>query len=198
MRWLCPLLLLLSSTLAQAATPAENPTVSAHGTADGKIPAWSVTTAAPAGWSADCCTYAKAIGVDFVIYQGEWTGNPDRVMVLNVWPRKLPSLEAEGALDKVNYLKSDARATVAAFVISSKTLSCHGVRYEGTDRVDDLVVFCEPPKSSGIRLSWSMTVAANDPRRTELTAMFKKTVESSVYAKYLPLPKSPATPATSR
>jgi hypothetical protein len=43
----------------------------------------------------DCCTYASAIGVNYVLYQGDWTGKPDRVIVLNVWPSKLPSLDVE-------------------------------------------------------------------------------------------------------
>jgi hypothetical protein len=164
----------------------------ASGKPDGNAPGWSIATKSPPGWTADCCKYAQAIGVNLVLYQGDWTGNPEQVMVLNVWPRKLPSLDAEWKADQAHYLKGDSRATVGVFPIASKTLACHGVQYQGTDHIDDLVVFCEPAKASGIRLSWSMTVAANDPRRPALTALFTQVVEASVYARQ---PATPAMPA---
>lgn len=188
MRWLVfALVLAMVAVSAQAQTrplPFANTfNVTATGKPDGHVPGWSIATTAPAGWTADCCKYAQAIGVNLVLYQGDWTGNPEQVMVLNVWPRKLPTLEAEWTADQTHYLKGDPRASVAAFSVSSKTLNCHGVQYQGTDHIDDLVVFCEPAKASGIRLSWSMTVAANDPKRPALTATFKQVVEASVYVK---------------
>jgi len=176
------MLLLLFSSLAQAETPADSQLVSAHGNADGKIPAWSIKTRAPDGWTPDCCTYAKAIGVDFVIYQGEWSGNPDRVMVLNVWPRKLPSLAAEWKADQANYLKKDPKGKVDLFPVTLKAMACHGMLYQGSDHIDDAVVFCDPGKASGIRFSWSMTVAAKDAQRQQVTALFQQVVEKSLYA----------------
>ena len=58
--------------------------------------------------------YAKAIGVNLVMYKGEWTGEPERVMVLNVWNAKLSSLEAELQDDRHHYLERDPAGKVRA------------------------------------------------------------------------------------
>jgi hypothetical protein len=42
-------------------------------------------------------------------------------------------------------------------------------------------VFCDPGKASGIRFSWSMTVAANDASRGVVLERFKRVVEQSIY-----------------
>jgi hypothetical protein len=57
------------------------------------------------------------------------------------------------------------------------------VSYEGADHVDDVVVFCDPGKASGIRYSWSMTLGAADPMRKPLLDAFRQVVEHSRYAK---------------
>ncbi|MEW5318207.1 MAG: hypothetical protein WDW38_009447 [Sanguina aurantia] len=117
----------------------------ATGKPDGPAPGWSIATSAPTGWTADCCKYAKAIGVDLVLYRGDWTGNPAQVMVLNVWPRKLPSLDAEVKADHAHYLKGDPRGSVSEFPVATKNLACRGVQYEGSDRIDEkllLVALC--------------------------------------------------------
>jgi len=179
-------LLLVVTAITQAAVPtsSEPARVEASGKPDEAIPGWTISTSAPAGWTADCCTYAKAIGVDFVIYQGDWTGEPDRVMVLNVWPRKLPTLAAEWQVDQKHYLQHDPLAKVAPFPVSNRTMDCHGLLYQGTDHIDDAVVFCDPGKAAGIRFSWSMTVAADDAQRQHVTELFEQVIEKSVYAKY--------------
>ncbi|MFZ0871381.1 MAG: hypothetical protein WAM90_11745 [Rhodanobacter sp.] len=183
-------MLLTIAAIAQAAAPARDPArVAASGKPDGAIPGWSISTIAPQGWTADCCTYAKAIGVDFVIYQGDWTGEPDRVMVLNVWPRKLPTLAAEWQADQEHYLQHDPLAKVAAFPVSNRAMDCHGLLYQGTDHIDDAVVFCDPGKAAGIRFSWSMTVAAGDAQRQHVTELFQRVIEKSAYMKSQPLPK---------
>jgi hypothetical protein len=171
--------------LATAAAAGQH--VSAQGARDGSAPAWTIATDAPPGWTADCCTYARAIGVNLVLYQGTWSGEPNRVMVLNVWPRKLPTLAAEWRADRTHYLKRDPRAKVGRFDVGRAAMACHGLLYQGTDLVDDIVVFCDPGKASGIRLSWSMTLAADDPQRVPVSALFRKVVEQSAYA-----PTSPA------
>ena len=185
------LVLLSIAAVARSAVPAlHDPVrVEASGKADGSIPGWTISTSPPIGWTADCCTYAKAIGVDLVIYQGDWTGEPDRVMVLNVWPRKLPTLAAEWQADQQHYLQHDPRAKVAAFPVSHPTMECHGLLYQGTDDIDDAVVFCDPGKASGIRYSWSMTVAAGDTQRQRVIGLFQQVIEKSVYAKNPPPPK---------
>lgn len=177
--------LLLSAGTAMAAAPADT-AVEAHGPADGNAPAWSISTAAPMGWTRDCCTYASAIGVNYVLYQGEWTGKPDRVMVLNVWPSKLDSLDAELQDDRKHYLQTDPAGKVNAFPVRNGHMPCQGVLYSGTDHVDDVVVFCDPGKAAGIRYSWSMTLSAADPMRKPLLDAFKQVVEHSSYAKYVP------------
>jgi hypothetical protein len=175
--------LLVLSASASAAGPVDDSDVTARGNADGATPAWTIATHAPAGWTADCCTYAKAIGVDFVIYRGDWTGDPDRVMVLNVWPRKLPTLTAEWQADQKHYRKRDPLARVVAFALPELSMPCHGLTYQGTDHIDDFVVFCDPGKTAGIRFSWSMTVAANDPQRQQVTTLFRQVVQTSSYSK---------------
>jgi hypothetical protein len=181
---LCCILLTIAA-FAQAAVPDHDPArVAASGKPDGAIPGWTISTSAPTGWTADCCAYAKAIGVDFVIYQGDWTGEPDRVMVLNVWPRKLPTLAAEWQADQKHYLQHDPLARVATFPVSNPAMDCHGLLYQGTDHIDDAVVFCDPGKAAGIRFSWSMTVAAGDPQRQSVTALFQKVIAQSSYMKY--------------
>jgi hypothetical protein len=190
-RVLFGLILLAVTAITQAVTPlSHDPArVEASGKPDGSIPGWTISTSAPAGWTADCCTYAKAIGVDFVIYQGDWTGDPDRVMVLNVWPRKLPTLAAEWQADQKHYLQHDPLAKVAAFPVSNPAMDCHGLLYQGTDHIDDAVVFCDPGKAAGIRFSWSMTVAADDAQRQHVTELFQQVIEKSAYMKNQPSPK---------
>lgn len=197
MRWLALVLALLFATASLHAQTKPLPfankfNATASGKPDGDVPGWSIATASPPGWTADCCKYAQAIGVNLVLYHGDWTGNPQQVMVLNVWPRKLPTLEAEWKADQEHYLKGDPHGSATAFPVSSKTLACHGVAYQGSDHIDDLVVFCEPSKASGIRLSWSMTLAENDPARSQLTALFKQVVEASVYVKQTSSSTAPA------
>jgi hypothetical protein len=127
----------------------------------------------PQGWTSDCCMYAKAIGVNLALYQGEWTGKPERVILLNVWGRTLPTLQAELDSDRKQYMQRDPKATVDALPVMTKAnMTCKGVFYRGSDHEDDAVVFCEPPKSSNLRLSWSMTVADADPERADLLKTF--------------------------
>jgi hypothetical protein len=184
LQWLFAGLLWCAGAAVMAA-PADN-VVQAHGPADGKAPAWSITTIAPAGWTKDCCTYASAIGVNYVLYQGEWTGKPDRVMVLNVWPAKLDSLDDELQDDRKHYLQRDPSGKVNPFAVQNRHTPCRGVLYAGTDHVDDVVVFCDPGKTAGIRYSWSMTVSETDPMRQSVLESFKQVVEHSSYAQYVP------------
>jgi len=174
----------ISSRVTPVTAQGDAKVVTVSGGADESVPGWSIVTVPPAGWTSDCCQYARAIGVNQVFYQGDWTGNPDRVMVLNVWPRKLPSLKAERQADQTQYLKKDPKATVSPFPLSGTAMTCDGVLYQGTDHVDDVVVFCDPGKAAGIRLSWSMTVAANDPQRASVLALFRQVVQKSRYTKY--------------
>ncbi|PXV59564.1 hypothetical protein SAMN04487785_101477 [Dyella jiangningensis] len=180
-RWCWGLLLLLVMSAAQAASGEKAASVS--GPADRDIPAWTVRTDVPDGWTQDCCMYAKAIGVNLVLYKGEWTGEPDRVMVLNVWPSKLSSLEAEMQEDRHHYLDRDAKGKVSDFVLDNKGMPCRGVLYEGADRKDDAVVFCDPGLATGIRLSWSMTLAHDDAQKQELLALFRHVSEQTRYLK---------------
>jgi hypothetical protein len=171
------------ATPASTAGPTAPQPVAARGAADGHTPGWTIRTAAPAGWTADCCTYARAIGVDFVLYQGEWTGEPNRVMVLNVWPRTLPSLAAEAAADRKRYLARDAAAKVASFAVRHRTMQCAATVFQGADHIDDAVVFCDPGKASGIRLSWSMSFADSDPTRAALLDAFMHVVVAARYGR---------------
>jgi hypothetical protein len=163
----------------------------AYGKADANTPGWAISTDLLPGWTQDCCKYAAAIGVNLVLYQGDWTGKPDRVIVLNVWPAKLPTLDAELQDDRKHYLQTDATGKVTAFpVVDPKAIECRGVLYQGTDHVDDAVVFCSPGKASGIRYSWSMTIGATDPQRQAMLDAFKQVVAHSSYMKYVAGPGS--------
>lgn len=185
MRLMLALLLVVLAPLAYAKS-ADAQAVMVYGKADGKAPGWAIMTSMPLGWHNDCCTYAAAIGVNLVLYQGEWTGKPERVMVLNVWPSKFPTLEAEMQDDRQHYLQSDPHGKVDEFVvINPHTIACQGVLYHGSDHVDDTVVFCDPGKQSGIRYSWSMTLSANDPNRQALIDAFKQVVQHSSYMTYV-------------
>jgi len=176
---------------AQAAGRGDD--VLAHGVRDGKAPAWAVAVASPPGWTRDCCMYAKAIGVDAVLYQGEWTGKPERVMVLNVWPRKLATLADEVAADRKQYLQRDAAAKATNIAIHNPHMPCRSVVYEGSDRIDDAVVFCDPGEASGIRLSWSMSFADGDATRRPLLDAFMQVATDARYQHYVapPIPKKP-------
>ncbi len=174
-------ILLAVAALAQA-SPSDD--VLAHGARDGDAPAWAIAVGTPAGWTRDCCTYAQAIGVSAVLYQGEWTGKPQRVMVLNVWPRKLPSLAAELQTDRKRYLELDAAGKTSSFAVRHPDMPCEASVYEGSDHVDDVLVFCEPDKASGIRLSWSMSFNDNDPARRTLLDAFMRVVMASRYQRY--------------
>jgi hypothetical protein len=169
--------------VAMAAGPVDS-SVQAHGAADGDVPGWTISTISPVGWTKDCCTYARAIGVNYVLYQGEWTGKPDRVMVLNVWPAKVPTLDAELQDDRKHYQQADPKGKAAALAVNNPHMPCRGVLYSGSDHVDDAVVFCDPGKVAGVRYSWSMTIAESDPMRQSLLDAFKQVVEHSSYAKF--------------
>jgi len=177
-------LLLLASFGTYGAPADKNPGVMIYGKADDGTPGWAVLTDLPAGWTQDCCTYARAIGVNAVLYQGEWTGKPERVMVLNVWTAKKPTLDADLEADRKDYLTRDHTAKVGMLAINNASISCKGYLYQGSDHFDDVVVFCDPGKASGIRLSWSMTVAANDPKRQELLSQFMQVAVNSKYLRY--------------
>lgn len=173
---LLTVLLLLVATLARAGEP-----ILASGARDGTTPAWTIAGIAPDGWTADCCTYARAIGVDAVVYRGEWTGEPQRVMVLNVWPAQLPSLEAELAADRTRYHQLDPAGRDATVAVRHPHMNCLANVYEGSDHVDDMVVFCDPGQASGVRLSWSMTLAADEPRRRPLLDALLRVVAGTSY-----------------
>ncbi|MEP7185728.1 MAG: hypothetical protein ABI767_07810 [Rhodanobacter sp.] len=178
------LLLMLTScfAVAHAATPTDE--VLAHGAADAGAPAWAVAVSTPAGWTRDCCTYARSIGVDAVLYQGTWSGTPQRVMVLNVTARKLPTLAAEVQADRQRYRQRDPRGEVDGFKVRNPSMPCEATVYQGSDHIDDVVVFCDPGKASGVRLSWSMAMDAGDPTRRALLDDFMRTVVASRYQPY--------------
>jgi hypothetical protein len=178
------LLLMLTARLAVAHATASTDEVLAHGAADAGAPAWAVAAATPPGWTRDCCTYARAIGVDAVLYQGEWSGKPQRVMVLNVTARKLPTLAAEVQADRKRYLQRDPGGKVGGFMVRNPSMPCEATVYQGSDHIDDVVVFCDPGKTSGVRLSWSMAMAAGDPTRRTLLDDFMRTVVASRYQHY--------------
>lgn len=186
-RVLAMLLAAACVALAQAGTPPDD--VLAHGARDGDAPAWAIALPTPAGWTRDCCTYARAIGVDAVLYQGEWSGKPQRVMVLNVTPRKLPTLAAEVQADHKRYLQHDPAGKVSGFAVRHPRMPCQASVYQGSDHVDDVVVFCDPGKASGVRFSWSMAFAAADPSRRALLDAFMQVVVAS---RYLPFVAPPA------
>ncbi|MEO9216449.1 MAG: hypothetical protein ABI227_12480 [Rhodanobacter sp.] len=170
----------LFATWVHAATPESN--VLAHGARDGDAPAWAISVATPPGWTRDCCTYAYAIGVDAVLYQGEWSGTPQRVMVLNVTARKLPMLTAEVQADRKRYLQHDPAGKVADVVVRNPAMPCEASVYQGSDHVDDVVVFCDPGPASGIRLSWSMAFDDVDPSQRALLDDFMRVVVASRWA----------------
>ncbi len=178
--------LLAAALLSTVAWQARADGVIAYGKADDTSPGWAISTDVPKDWTADCCQYARAIGVNLVIYRGEWTGEPDQVIVLNVWPRKLPSLDAESQDDRKHYLQRDPAAKFQPFdVHASKPMACQGSIYQGTDHVDDVVVFCDPGEATGIRLSWSMTLAAHTSNREQVLGQFRNVVEQGRYMKYV-------------
>jgi hypothetical protein len=176
-----------------AARAADNGDVLAHGVRDGKAPAWAVAVASPPGWTRDCCTYARAIGVDAVLYRGEWTGKPERVMVLNVWPRKLATLADELAADRKQYLQRDPASKSTAIVIHNPHMPCQGVLHQGSDRIDDMVVFCDPGEADGIRLSWSMSFADSDAGKRPLLDAFMQVATDARYLRY-PASSAPKQP----
>ena len=178
------LLLVLCAFAALAQAAGGDDDVLARGARDGNAPAWAIAVATPAGWTRDCCTYARAIGVDAVLYQGEWSGKPQRVMVLNVWPRKLPTLAAEVQADRKRYLQHDPAGKTSAFAVRQPAMPCEASVYQGSDRIDDVLVFCDPGKASGVRLSWSMTMNDNDPQRRALLDDFMQVVVATRYAPY--------------
>jgi hypothetical protein len=178
-RPLLGLLLLVFGAPALAADAAGGAV--AHGKPDRDVPGWTLHAPTPEGWTADCCTYARAIGVDLVIYRGEWTGEPDRVMVLNVWPRKLATLDAELDADRKRYLQRDPAAKVGRFPVRHRSMPCEALVFEGSDKVDDAVVFCDPGKAAGIRLSWSMSFKDVDPQRADALGDFMRVVVGTTY-----------------
>jgi hypothetical protein len=60
-------------------------------------------------------------------------------------------------------------------------MPCEATVYQGSDHVDDVVVFCDPGMDSGVRLSWSMTFDDADPMRRSLLDDFMQVVVASRY-----------------
>jgi hypothetical protein len=192
-----PVLLLAAMAVTAQAGVADTSGVMVYGKPDGNVPGWTIVTDLLPGWTKDCCTYASAIGVNLVLYQGEWTGKPDRVIVLNVWPAKLPTLDAELQDDRKHYVQADPKGKDEPFPMASpKSIACQGVMYHGSDHVDDVVVFCDPGKATGIHYSWSMTLGAADPKRQASLDAFRKVVEHSSYLHYVPAPGDKSKAAT--
>ncbi|MDO1528482.1 hypothetical protein QMK61_06490 [Fulvimonas sp. R45] len=169
------------AAFAASAAAGTSGDVLARGARDGDAPAWAIAVATPAGWTRDCCTYARAIGVDAVLYQGEWSGKPQRVMVLNVWPRTLPTLDAELDADRRRYLQRDPAAKLRSFAIPHAAMPCRATVYQGSDHVDDVVAFCDPGQASGIRLSWSMSFDDDDPAMRPLLDDFMRVAVATRY-----------------
>lgn len=180
--WLALLLLVFSVSVMGAPTADD---MLAHGARDGDAPAWAIAVASPPGWTRDCCMYAKAIGVDAVLYQGEWTGKPERVMVLNTWSRKLATLADEVAADRKQYLQRDAKGKATDITVDNPHVPCAGVLYQGSDRIDDVVVFCDPDQASGIRFSWSMSFADGDATQRALLDAFMQVATGARYERYV-------------
>lgn len=180
----------LASTLLLAA--GTNDDVLARGARDGNAPAWAIAVATPADWTRDCCTYARAIGVNAVLYQGEWSGKPQRVMVLNVWPRKPGALTDEVQADRKRYLQHDPAGKTFTIVVRHPAMPCEASVYEGSDHIDDVLVFCDPGAASGVRLSWSMAFDAADPSRKALLDDFMRVV---VATRWMQDPGAPVTHA---
>ncbi|KZC22372.1 hypothetical protein RHOFW104T7_01075 [Rhodanobacter thiooxydans] len=179
------LLLALACLLFAVAAPAaaQDDGVLARGARDGNAPAWAISAATPAGWTRDCCTYARAIGVNAVLYQGEWSGKPQRVMVLNVWPRQLGTLADEVQADRKRYLQRDPAGKTSTFAVRHPVMPCEASVYQGSDRIDDVLVFCDPGVASGVRLSWSMAFDDADPSRRALLDDFMRVVVATRWAK---------------
>ena len=181
MRRLVGVLLLVLGAVVVAVAADVPGEATAQGKPDRHIPGWTVHAPPPAGWTADCCTYARAIGLNLVIYRGEWTGEPYGVMVLNVWPRKLANLDAELDADRKRYLQRDPAARVGRFPVRQHGMPCKAQVFEGSDKVDDAVVLCDPGKAAGIRLSWSMSFKDADLQRAALLDDFMRVVVGTGY-----------------
>lgn len=175
--------LALCAFAALAPAAGKDDDVLARGARDGNAPAWAISAATPPGWTRDCCTYARAIGVNAVLYRGEWSGKPQRVMVLNVWPRQLSTLADEVQADRKRYLQHDPAGKVSGFVVRHPAMPCEASVYQGSDRIDDVLVFCDPGAASGVRLSWSMAFDDADPSRRALLDDFMRVAVATRWAK---------------
>ena len=179
-----------AQTIGPSNFPPSEVMVYGNGRADHAMPPWSITAPKPDGWTADCCGYAKNLHVNLVMYAGQWTGKPERVMILTTWPANAQLLDDVLKSDQEDYLKKNPAGKVVPFPIANKGgLTCRGQMYAGLEgKLDDFVVFCQPQdKSSGLQLSWSMQLAGDDPSRQQILAWFKQVVEGSSYAPYVPV-----------
>jgi hypothetical protein len=182
----------LALIASAAGTPHDDDVlVYGRGDPDKKMPPWSILAPKPGGWKVDCCNHAQALGVNLVMYQGKWTGKPEYVMVLLVWPSESRSLDSQLQADRQKYLQRHPAGKIEAFpVINSYGMACQGVLYESyqnDSNFDDAVVFCQPKnQASGLQLSWSITVNKNDSIHQQVLALFKRVVAGSTYMAYVP------------
>jgi hypothetical protein len=102
-------------------------------------------------------------------------------MVLNEWPSKLGTLADEVTADRKQYLQRDPVGKATEITMHNPHMPCRGIVYEGSDHVDDVVVFCDPGKASGIRFSWSMSFADSDVSRRPLLDAFMRVATNSSY-----------------
>jgi hypothetical protein len=104
-------------------------------------------------------------------------------MVLNVWPRQLATLAGDVQADRKRYLQHDPAGKTSTFVVRHPAMPCEASVYQGSDRIDDVLVFCDPGAASGVRLSWSMTIDDSDTARRALLDDLMQVVMATRWAK---------------
>ena len=90
-------------------------------------------------------------------------------------------MAAEVQADRKRYLDLDPAGKTASFAVRHPGMACEASVYQGSDHVDDVLVFCDPGRASGIRLSWSMAFDHGDPARRALLDAFMQVVMASRY-----------------
>ena len=107
---------------------------------------------------------------------------------LNAESAERKALADELAADRKQYLQRDEAGKATAIRIHNPHMPCRGVVYEGSDRIDDAVVFCDPGAASGVRLSWSMSFADGDVTQRALLDAFMRVATNARYLRYVAPP----------
>ena len=140
---------------------------------------WAFTVSAPPGWKLDCCERTQDLDANLLVFPENWNGkDPDRVMVLTVWPKERADVDADWQADAIDYFAHFPGLTSITYDTQVQDAACVSASYSSADHISDHVVFCDPGSDWHYRFAWSMSLRASSATAAT-EAAFRETVAST-------------------